>query len=268
MSTVSPAIAPPESFAALFEESLQRKEMRIGEVITAEVVRVDHNFVVVNAGLKSEIYHPDRRIPQRSRRGRGEARRLRAGRDRGARGRLRRDAPLARQGEAARGVARPREVAREGHRRAGRHQRQGEGRPHRHDQRHPRLPARLARRHASGQGHHALRGQEDGVQGHQARPQAQQRRRVAPRRARAERRRGARGAARDAAGRRGRQGHRQEHHRLRRVRRPRRHRRPAAHHRPRVAPREASVGSAVGRRRSDGEGAASSTRRRTASRSA
>ena len=30
-----------ESFAALFEESLARKEMRAGEVITAEVVRVD-----------------------------------------------------------------------------------------------------------------------------------------------------------------------------------------------------------------------------------
>ena len=58
MSSISPAVsksAPaPESFAALFEESLTLKEMRIGEVITAEVVRVDQNFVVVNAGLKSE----------------------------------------------------------------------------------------------------------------------------------------------------------------------------------------------------------------------
>ena len=47
-----------ESFAALFEESLQRAEMRAGEVITAEVVRVEHNHVVVNAGLKSEAYIP------------------------------------------------------------------------------------------------------------------------------------------------------------------------------------------------------------------
>jgi small subunit ribosomal protein S1 len=47
-----------ESFAALFEESLQRANMRTGEVITAEVVAVDHNFVVVNAGLKSEAYVP------------------------------------------------------------------------------------------------------------------------------------------------------------------------------------------------------------------
>ena len=47
-----------ESFAALFEESLARQEMRSGEVITAEIVRVDHNFVVVNAGLKSEAFIP------------------------------------------------------------------------------------------------------------------------------------------------------------------------------------------------------------------
>lgn len=47
-----------ESFAALFEESLNRSNMRAGEVITAEVVRVEHNFVVVNAGLKSEAYVP------------------------------------------------------------------------------------------------------------------------------------------------------------------------------------------------------------------
>ena len=47
-----------ESFAQLFEESLQRTEMRPGEVITAEVVRVEHSFVVVNAGLKSEAYIP------------------------------------------------------------------------------------------------------------------------------------------------------------------------------------------------------------------
>jgi small subunit ribosomal protein S1 len=47
-----------ENFATLFEESLSRQEMRTGEVITAEVVRVDANFVVVNAGLKSESYIP------------------------------------------------------------------------------------------------------------------------------------------------------------------------------------------------------------------
>ncbi len=59
MSNLSPAVASKEdNFAALFEESLTRQEMRIGEVITAEVVRVDMNFVVVNAGLKSESFIP------------------------------------------------------------------------------------------------------------------------------------------------------------------------------------------------------------------
>ncbi len=54
VSTPSSMPPPMESFAALFEESLSRKEMRIGEIITAEVVRVDQNVVIVNAGLKSE----------------------------------------------------------------------------------------------------------------------------------------------------------------------------------------------------------------------
>src|SRR5450830_705795 len=48
-----------ESFAALFEESLSRQDMRSGEVISAEVVRLDHNFVIVNAGLKSEEFKND-----------------------------------------------------------------------------------------------------------------------------------------------------------------------------------------------------------------
>ncbi len=48
------AVSNPDSFAAMFEESLTRKEMRAGELITAQVVRIDHNMVVVNAGLKSE----------------------------------------------------------------------------------------------------------------------------------------------------------------------------------------------------------------------
>ncbi len=58
MSTATSAVPLQESFAALFEESLSRQEMRAGEVITAEVVRVDQNHVVVNAGLKSESFIP------------------------------------------------------------------------------------------------------------------------------------------------------------------------------------------------------------------
>ncbi|MBX9811945.1 MAG: 30S ribosomal protein S1 [Burkholderiales bacterium] len=56
IKTSSPASGSAENFAALFEESLSHKEMRVGEVITAEIIRVDNNFVVVNAGLKSESY--------------------------------------------------------------------------------------------------------------------------------------------------------------------------------------------------------------------
>jgi small subunit ribosomal protein S1 len=58
MSSVAQHAPVKDSFAAMFEESLARQEMKQGEVITAEVVRVDYNFVVVNAGLKSEAYIP------------------------------------------------------------------------------------------------------------------------------------------------------------------------------------------------------------------
>jgi small subunit ribosomal protein S1 len=53
-TSTQPNPAAENSFAALFEESLSRQEMRIGEVITAEVISVDPNVVIVNAGLKSE----------------------------------------------------------------------------------------------------------------------------------------------------------------------------------------------------------------------
>jgi small subunit ribosomal protein S1 len=61
LSQTSTNPTPPmheNSFAALFEESLARQEMRIGEVITAEVISVDPNVVIVNAGLKSESTIP------------------------------------------------------------------------------------------------------------------------------------------------------------------------------------------------------------------
>src|SRR5258707_319284 len=61
LSQTSTNPTPPmheNSFAALFEESLTRQEMRIGEVITAEVMSVDANVVIVNAGRKSESTIP------------------------------------------------------------------------------------------------------------------------------------------------------------------------------------------------------------------
>ncbi|MDO6562766.1 30S ribosomal protein S1 [Amphritea sp. 1_MG-2023] len=43
-----------ESFAELFEESLKELDMQPGSIISATVVALDGDFVVVNAGLKSE----------------------------------------------------------------------------------------------------------------------------------------------------------------------------------------------------------------------
>ena len=58
MTTVSQATPTIENFAALFEESHAHQEISIGEVITAEVISIDANMVIVNAGLKSESLIP------------------------------------------------------------------------------------------------------------------------------------------------------------------------------------------------------------------
>jgi small subunit ribosomal protein S1 len=54
----SPESSNPDSFATMLEASLTGQNMRVGEVISAEVVQIDHNFIIVNAGLKSEAYIP------------------------------------------------------------------------------------------------------------------------------------------------------------------------------------------------------------------
>ena len=43
-----------ESFADLFEESLNTIEMAPGSIVTGTVVDIDDDWVVVHAGLKSE----------------------------------------------------------------------------------------------------------------------------------------------------------------------------------------------------------------------
>ncbi len=43
-----------ETFAQLLEESLAKKPLQAGDLVTGEVVHVDEDMVVVNAGLKSE----------------------------------------------------------------------------------------------------------------------------------------------------------------------------------------------------------------------
>ena len=47
-----------ESFAALLEQSLLGKIMQPGEVVTAKVIHIDSESVIVNAGLKSESIIP------------------------------------------------------------------------------------------------------------------------------------------------------------------------------------------------------------------
>jgi len=43
-----------ENFAEMFEQSIAQMNMRIGEIITGEVVDINRDVVIVNAGLKSE----------------------------------------------------------------------------------------------------------------------------------------------------------------------------------------------------------------------
>ena len=155
MNTVSPA-GSSESFAALFEESLARKEMRVGEVITAEVIRVDANHIVVNAGLKSESYIPTEEFHN----DRGEIDvkpgdfvqvAIDALEDGFGETRLSRDKAkrLAAWMDLEQALEKGTLVQGSG-------QRQGQRRPHRDGERHTRLPARLAGRHPAGERHHAV----------------------------------------------------------------------------------------------------------------
>ncbi len=43
-----------ENFAEMFEQSITKMNMRVGEIITGEVVDINRDVVIVNAGLKSE----------------------------------------------------------------------------------------------------------------------------------------------------------------------------------------------------------------------
>ena len=43
-----------ESFADLFEESLQTIDMKPGSIVTGVVIDIDSDWVTVHAGLKSE----------------------------------------------------------------------------------------------------------------------------------------------------------------------------------------------------------------------
>src|SRR5579872_4368258 len=47
-----------ESFAQLFEESLVETPMVPGTIVTGTVIRIESDFVVISAGLKSESIIP------------------------------------------------------------------------------------------------------------------------------------------------------------------------------------------------------------------
>ena len=126
------------------------------------------------------------------------------------------------------------------------------------------LPARFPGRRAPRARSRLPGRQGTRVQDHQARPQAQQRRRLPPCGGREREQRRARADARAPAGRRDRQGRGQEPHRLRRVRGPRRHRRPAAHHRHGLEARAPSVRSRQRRRRTARSACSSTTASATA----
>ncbi len=55
-----------ENFAQLFEESIKKTTFTPGAIVTAKVVRVDNDYVVVDAGLKAEGYIPLNEFKDRS----------------------------------------------------------------------------------------------------------------------------------------------------------------------------------------------------------
>jgi len=48
-----------ESFAELFEQSLQETEMNTGTIVTGTIVDISNGYVTVAAGLKSEGVIPE-----------------------------------------------------------------------------------------------------------------------------------------------------------------------------------------------------------------
>jgi len=54
MNTTATTAQAGESFAELFAESLVELDMKTGSIVTGTVVGIDHDWVTVHAGLKSE----------------------------------------------------------------------------------------------------------------------------------------------------------------------------------------------------------------------
>ncbi len=238
-----------ESFAELFEQSIASQRIRPGTILNGLIVEVGQDYVIVNVGLKSEAVIPSDQFKNEK----GEIEvavgetvevALDSVEDGSGETRLSRE-----KAKRAQNLDAPRDRVREarsGHRH---HHRPRQGRIHRRDRQCARLPAGIAGRRAPGARPFLPGKQAAGIQSHQARSEAQQRRGVAPRGGRTGVQRRTFRAARQFAGRRGGQGRGQESHRLRRIRRSGRHRWTAAHHRHGVEARQASFRGRQGRRR-------------------
>ena len=228
-----------------------------GDIVSGVVVRIDKDEVLVDIGYKSEGVIPQNELSIRKNVNTGDEVTLGEEIDalvmqkEDADGRLILSKKRARFEKAWKRIE-----ARSRERRAGhRHGHRGrQGRPHPRPGR-ARLPARLAGRHPPRAG--PLRVRRPGAQlpRHRDEPQPQQRRAVAPRRAR----RGAQGYPpadhRRAHRGRDRRGHDLQHRRLRRLRRPRRHRRPHPHLRALVDAHQPPVRGAAGQPVGQGQGA-------------
>ena len=202
-----------------------------GEVVHGTVVRVDKDEVLVDIGYKSEGVIPVAELSIR--RSVNPADEVSLGDEidalvltkEDAEGRLILSKKRARFELAWKNIERAAESRRAGQRPRDRGR---QGRPDPRPRR-ARLPARVARRHPPRAGPGRVPRQGAALQGDRAQPLAQQRRALAPRRARG----GAQGAApgdpRPAPAGRRRRGPDLEHRRLRRLRRPRRHGRPDPH---------------------------------------
>ena len=233
------------------------KPFEEGDVVSGEVVRIDKDEVLVDIGYKSEGVIPSTELSIR--RSVDPAEEVVAGRARrragahqggpgGAAAAVQEARPL-REGLAQdRGRGRVRRAGR------GNGDRGRQGRPDPRPRR-PRLPARFAGRHPSRPQPGRVQGPDARVQGDRAQPQPQQRRALAPRRARG----GAQGGPRADPGsppaRHGRRGQDLQHRRLRRLRRPRRDRRADPHLRAFLEPRQPSLRGPLGRRDGEREGA-------------
>ncbi len=258
-----------ESFAELLEESFANQKIKTGVDPHRHGRRRQRRHGDRQRRAQVRGGHPSRSVFQRARRARSPSRRPGRSGARYRRGRLRRDALVARESQAHAHLDASRGVLPEGRDRHGHRSAAASAAASRSTS---TSCARSCRARSSTCGRSAIRrhskGQHARVQGHQARSEAQQRRRVAARGRRGGVQRRARVAAEEPPGRHGAQGRRQESHRLRRVRRLGRHRRLAAHHRHGVETRQASVRGRQRRPGARSQGARSSIASATASRSA